>query len=105
RDWFTPYYARWQNGEVDMVGLDDKKLKPNWAIEIKWSNRYFDEPSELKSLLYFCEVNKLNSALVTTIDLEGTIDLKNIHLVFVPAALYAYIVGVNTLEYKLKKTS
>ena len=28
RDWFTPYYARWSNGEVDMVGLSDNTLKP-----------------------------------------------------------------------------
>ena len=47
RDWCTPWYARWGEGEVDMVGLDDKNLKPVWAIEIKWSNRYFDEMREL----------------------------------------------------------
>ncbi|MDO3624660.1 hypothetical protein Q3A68_00535 [Mucilaginibacter sp. BT774] len=38
---FTPWYARWKDGEVDLVGLDDKKLKPKWAVEIKWSNRPF----------------------------------------------------------------
>ena len=27
RDWFTPWYARWDKGEVDMVGLDDKNFK------------------------------------------------------------------------------
>lgn len=104
REWFTPYYARWSNGEVDMVGLDDKRLKPQWALEIKWSNRFYDEPGELKSLLWFCENNKLTSALVTTIDKEGVRDLKGVRLIFVPAALYAYVVGVNTLEQKLKKT-
>jgi uncharacterized protein len=104
REWFTPFYARWNNGEVDMVGLDDKKLKPQWALEIKWSNRYYDEPGELKSLLMFCENNKLTSALVTTIDIEGVRDLKGVQLIFVPAAIYAYVVGVNTLEQKLRKT-
>jgi predicted AAA+ superfamily ATPase len=103
RDWFTPYYARWSNGEVDMVGLDDKKLKPQWALEIKWSNRFFEEPGELKSVLQFCENNKLSSALVTTIDVEGVRELKGVQLIFVPAAIYAYVVGVNTLEKKLKK--
>jgi hypothetical protein len=103
REWFTPYYARWTNGEVDMVGLDDKKLKPQWALEIKWSNRYYEEPGELKSLLQFCETNKLTSALVTTIDIEGVREQRGIQLIFVPAAIYAYVVGVNTLEQKLKK--
>lgn len=105
REWFTPYYARWANGEVDMVGLDEKKFKPQWALEIKWSNRFYEEPGELKSLFQFCEGNKLNAALVTTIDVEGVRDLKGLHLVFVPAAIYAYAVGVNTLEQKLRKSS
>jgi predicted AAA+ superfamily ATPase len=104
RDWFTPYYARWSNGEVDMVGLDEKKFKPQWALEIKWSNQYFDEPGKLKSLLQFCESNKLTSALVTSIDVEGVSDQRNIQLIFVPAAIYAYVVGVNTLEQKSRKS-
>jgi predicted AAA+ superfamily ATPase len=103
RDWFTPWYARWNNGEVDMVGLDDKKFKPQWALEIKWSNRFYNEPGELKSLLQFCENNKMNSALITTIDREGMREQKGIELTFVPASLYAYVVGSNTLEQKIKK--
>ncbi len=104
REWFTPYYARWDKGEVDMVGLDEKKFKPQWALEIKWSNRYFEEPGELKPLLQFCENNKLNSALITTIDIEGVRVQRGIKLNFVPASIYAYVVGHNTLEQKLKKT-
>lgn len=104
REWFTPFYARWKNGEVDMVGLDEKKLKPQWALEIKWSNRFYEEPGELKSLLHFCENNKLNSALITTIDIEGIKEQRGVQLNFVPASIYAYVVGNNTLEQKLKKS-
>ncbi|TAL58676.1 MAG: ATP-binding protein [Bacteroidetes bacterium] len=104
RDWFTPWYARWSvgqfQGEVDMVGIDDKKLKPVWALEIKWSNRYFEKPEELKSLLHFCEKNNLKSALVTTIDKEGSLERGGITLNFIPAAMYSYVVGVKTLEQK-----
>ncbi|GAG55102.1 unnamed protein product, partial [marine sediment metagenome] len=53
REGFTPWYARWQNGEVDMVGLSESNFKPIWALEIKWSNRYFEKPRQLKSLLKF----------------------------------------------------
>jgi predicted AAA+ superfamily ATPase len=31
RDWFSFWYSRWNGGEVDMVGLNDK-LKPNWPL-------------------------------------------------------------------------
>lgn len=102
RDWFTPFYARWQNGEVDMVGIDEKKLKPYWALEIKWSNRYFEHIGELKSLLYYCDKNNLNSALVTTIDKEGIKNVGNVALHFIPASLYAYAVGKKS--FQLKKT-
>lgn len=104
RDWFTPWYARWTtgktHGEVDMVGLDSKNLKPLWALEIKWSNRYFERPEDLRSLIQFCEKNKLTSALVTTIDKEGSFVYRNINLTFVPSAMYAYVVALNTIIQK-----
>lgn len=100
RDGFTPWYARWNNGEVDMVGLNRKNLKPSWALEIKWSNRYFDHPRELKSLIKFCQENQLDNALVTTIDKQGVVTEAGIDISFIPAAAYAYTVGINTLEQK-----
>jgi len=52
--WFhgdnTLHYARWQDGEVDMVMLGAKQ-EPSWAVEVKWSDRYCDKPEELKSLV------------------------------------------------------
>lgn len=107
RDWFVPWYARWtqgkNQGEVDMVGLDEKKFKPLWALEIKWSNRYFDKPNELTSLISFCKKNNLKTALITTIDKEGIVEFNDIKLVYVPSAIYAYVVGKNTIEQKRKK--
>ena len=101
REQFTPWYARWAKGEVDMVGLDDKTLKPQWALEIKWSNRYLEKPNELKSLIPFCLENNLDAAFVTTIDKEGSKEHKGIKLQFLPAASYAYTVGKKTLEGKI----
>ena len=103
REWFTPWYARWQNGEVDMIGLNEQNLKPLWALEIKWSNRYYDKPSELKSLINFCKKCKLDYAVVTSIDKEGIIEYEGIKLQFVPASSYAYTVGKNTLGRKMLK--
>jgi predicted AAA+ superfamily ATPase len=107
RDWFTPKYARWSvgrsQGEVDMVGLDQLSLKPRWAVEIKWRNRYYHHPKELKSLLWFCKKNNLDSALVTTMDTEGVKDIEGINLHFIPSALYAYTIGVNTIDQKMRK--
>jgi len=102
RDWFTPWYARWSNGEVDMVGLSER-LKPKWALEIKWSDRYFEKPGELKSLIKFCKENNLQSPVVTSITKEENIEFNGINLQFIPSSSYAYTVGKKTLEMKKNK--
>lgn len=100
-------YARWKegrfDGEVDLVLVDDKKFKPLWGVEIKWSNRYFDMPQDLTSLIQFCKSNQFENALVTTIDKQDTKKTSDINFTFVPASVYAYNVGENTL--KMKTTS
>lgn len=103
RDWFIPYYARWNKGEVDMVGLDDKTQAPRWAVEIKWGNKCFENPGELRALLQFLRDNDLKSAMVTTLDKEGMKEVDGIRLQFVPAAVYAYTVGRNTLQQKQRR--
>ncbi|MDI9363400.1 MAG: ATP-binding protein [Flavobacterium sp.] len=95
---FIPYYARWKNGEVDLVNISRKTNKPDWAVEIKWSNRFFEAPNELKSIAIFCEENNLAQALCTTIDKTGVKEYNNLQIQYLPAAVYAYNVGKNTLE-------
>ena len=97
-------YARWKEGrsegEVDLVLVDDKKFKPIWGVEIKWSNRYFDLPQDLSSLIQFSKSNQFENALVTTIDKLGTKQASNINFSFIPASVYAYNIGENTLKMK-----
>lgn len=96
-------YANWrlgkQEGEVDIVGLNIMRQKPDWAVEIKWTDRYFERPGELSSLLYFMEKNQLTWAMVTSISKSGKIEMDNATLQFMPVACYAYIVGQNTLNH------
>ncbi len=88
------YYARWADGEVDIVGLGPDQ-KAAWAIEVKWTNRYASNPSELKSLLSFCAANKLSRAVVTTLSESLTLDYCGINLRFVPTSVYCWTVGYN----------
>jgi len=98
------HYAKWKKGrkegEVDMVRLDDGTFKPQWALEIKWSNRYVEKPAQLKSLLTFCEANELSAALVTSIDKQIQLHEQGVELNFYPAALYTYVIGANTLTMR-----
>ena len=95
-------YANWrigkQQGEVDIVGLNIARQKPNWAVEIKWTDRYYDNPRELVSLRTFMEKNQMDYALVTCINKSGSKRIDNITLQFIPAACYAYVVGENTIN-------
>lgn len=97
-------YARWKEGrtegEVDLVLVDDKKFKPLWGVEIKWSNRYIEKAKELKSLLEFCKSNNLKETVVTSIDLLSLKNIENIQITYIPAAVYTYNIGVKTLQLK-----
>jgi predicted AAA+ superfamily ATPase len=97
-------YARWKEGrnegEIDLVLVDDKKYKPVWGVEIKWSNRYFDKPNELKSLITFCKNHNFQKALVTSIDQAGVKEIDGLLFSFLPASVYSYNVGNITLKMK-----
>lgn len=97
-------YARWKEGrsegEVDLVLVDDNKYKPVWGVEIKWSNRYFEKPHELKSLIYFCKTNEFQKALVTSIDQLGVKKVADLIFSFLPASVYSYNIGDITLKMK-----
>ena len=96
-------YANWnegnnKKGEVDIVGINEVKQKPEWAVEVKWSNKPFNNPStELKSLETFMKTNGLTHAIVTSISETGKKDVPFGCLQFMPVACYAYTVGENTL--------
>lgn len=99
----TISYANWnegkKKGEVDIVGIDDARQKPDWAVEVKWTDKPFHNPSEeLKSLEYYMKTNGLSFALVTTISETGIKKMSYGSLQFIPAACYAYTVGENTLK-------
>ncbi|MBL8180640.1 MAG: ATP-binding protein [Blastocatellia bacterium] len=94
------YYARWSKGEVDIVGLHPGTQKPMWAIEVKWSNRYSQDPKQLRSLLTFCTANKLKEAVVTTLTDHFSVEHGGIELRFVPTSIYCWTLGHNIVKNK-----
>lgn len=93
------YYARWQGGEVDMVYLSPEQ-KPDWAVEVKWSDRYCDNPRELRSLISFCRTNGLRKPLVTSKTRTLVREVDGVRIEFVPASIYCYTVGYNIIQGK-----
>ena len=97
------YYARWNAGEVDIVGLKLKEQTPLWAGEIKWSNKAFDNFGSIKNLISFCQKNNLASAIVTTFDIFDFKQIDGIDVTYIPCSLYAYNVGHNTISKQYQK--
>lgn len=95
------HYARWKDGEVDIVNLN-RNHYPNWAIEVKWTDRFYDRPRDLKSLRLFCHSNNLSDVLVTTLTKTGDVTIDNINITFIPASIYCYTVGYNLIKGKNK---
>ncbi|MBL0349267.1 MAG: ATP-binding protein [Elusimicrobia bacterium] len=91
------YYARWKDGEVDIVSLDHKQ-KPRWAVEVKWSDRCVDNLSDLKNVLNFCKWNKLSEIAVTTRTATVFKHVDQLRIKFIPTALYCYTVGHNLVN-------
>lgn len=98
------HYARWQKGEVDIVMLN-KNHKVDWAVEAKWSDKYFNHPSELKSLLSFCHAQNLTEAKITTKTCSGRCTISSVTFIFQPASVYCYILGYNIIQGKKKGLS
>lgn len=92
------HYARWrqgrQQGEVDIVCLNARQ-KPDWHVDVKWSDHYVDHPEKLKSLAAFSRLHPQANALVTTRTKERFTTPKPGmgRLDFVPTSLYCYAVG------------
>jgi hypothetical protein len=94
------YYARWHDGEVDIVYLDPEDQKVAWAVEVKWSDRYCENPQELRSLVSLCHANLLKNVLVTSRTKTLTCNADGIKIRFLPASVYCYEVGYNLIHGK-----
>lgn len=104
--WFhsdtTLYYARWDKGsdkgEVDIVHLSDRAQKPDWAVEVKWSDRYCTALTEIGGLIGFCKKNKLDGVLVTSKTKSLNCCEQNVEIKFLPTSLYCYTVGYHLVN-------
>ncbi len=96
------FYARWKGGEVDIVSLGHK-MKPSWVVEVKWSDRYYKHPEELKSLSQFCKAHDLPTALITTKTIQESRRIGNTIFEYCPASLYCYGLGYNIITSKKAK--
>ena len=95
------YYARWKEGEVDIVVLNPEQ-RASGAMEVKWSDHCVEDYGQIKNVLKFCKSQGLQQCWVTTKTQSPSKHYDGIRVDFIPAALYCYVLGYNNI---LRKTS
>lgn len=93
------HYARWNDGEVDIVYLN-AAMHPEWAIEVKWTDRFDERPDELRSMLAFCRQHPRCKCQVTTITRKAQKTIDGLTIPLVPASLYCLQLGYNAIHGK-----
>ena len=97
------HYARWKQGrsdlEVDLVSVDARTQAPRFLVEIKWSDRCFEDWSELRGIRALAERYPLaRRAMVTTLTASGTGKDGALELEFMPTSLHCYTIARNLLR-------
>lgn len=93
------FYARWQDGEIDIVALGKDKQKPNWAVEVKWSDRPLKDRNLTRHLVWFMRKHGIERATVTTRSERGEAQVDGAVIEFIPSSEQAYILGRNILRW------
>lgn len=91
------HYARWGEAEVDLVRLGAAG-RPEWAAEVKWSDRYVDTPEQLKGLLRFAVTNRLAQVTATTRSRFATRAVGGVTMRMLPTSVYAWSTGASVLS-------
>lgn len=103
------YYARWKrtgprkalgdHGEIDIVCCSPSDLKPTWLAEIKWSDTVQEIDQMWSSILEFCSKHRLeHGGIITSRTKTGAVKKEGVEFDMLPAAIYCYMVGKNTVE-------
>lgn len=88
-------YARWKEGEVDLVYVDFTG-KPIHATEIKWSDRPVERPEELQALIAFARKHGLKEVGCTTRTADGKRDFGNLLVRFFPTSVLCAAISLAT---------
>ena len=88
------HYARWKNGEVDIVSLDGQG-RPKWCMEVKWSDKDIEQRPKHGPLLAFLKKHpSMNRCFFSTRTQVGRFNIENQEMVYFPTSNYCYLTGI-----------
>ena len=89
------YYGRWAKSEIDLICMGGAGLKPDWAVEIKWSDDLSHPGKRFSGLAHYIKSTVLDSALITTRTILTKIEVAGLGVPCAPSSLYCYSIGKN----------
>ncbi|MDD9824457.1 MAG: ATP-binding protein [Gammaproteobacteria bacterium] len=96
------HYARWSQGEVDIVGLDSRQ-RPAWCVEVKWSDGALAQRRLRSSLKSFLQKHPGLPSVFTTRTETGKLDLgQGRQADCIPTSVYCYMLGFNIIGGALR---
>ena len=91
-------YARWKEGEVDIVLLAGANQKPSWVGEIKWSDKISSANLSVTAPMrtFIGKHSKaVRDGFWTTRTITGATKVHGKSISIIPSALYCYTIGKN----------
>ena len=92
------HYARWGDGEVDIVRLHPATQKPTWAYDIKWSDRALERPEEAKPVISLARSAGLRHVGISAMTARGTVSTEGVTVRVFPTSLQCYALGIRLLD-------
>ena len=94
------HYARWPDGEIDMVNLQGPQQTPDWFVEVKWSDRHLTQRESWQAIGKFISAHgrSLESGIVTSRSAFDSRNVGGLTVEVVPTAIYAWRVGRSLVE-------
>lgn len=87
------YYARWRDGEIDLVTVDMVTGRPNGVEEYKWSDRIARDSSVARHIVDFSRRHGLDRAFMTTKSVYHTQTISGVEIHCIPTSLACLATG------------
>jgi len=96
------HYARWGDGEVDLVRIDPARGTPTWAYDVKWTDRPAEDHRELKALTNFARKSGVAHLGCSTKTRAARVMYAGRPVTLFPLAFHCYRLGwLNVNETRL----
>jgi len=86
-------FARWGQGEVDLVRLDPARQKPMWVLDVKWSDGACESANAWSGLLDFARSHQLETAYMTSRTVFKTETRGGIRCIVLPLPMLCFEIG------------